>query len=211
MQGRLYISEHHLCFYANIFGWVTTVVLGFEEIVAIEKRNTALVIPNAIMIATDHSRQTFTSFLSRDIAYETIISLWKYRHPQARISANAATTITDDDEEYIDDAGKKCRKRKNRFSKRSKAGSVTLPAIPDTDNDTATQSAIVDNSPAVGPIKKLAHPPTSCNCASSGGHYPHVAMDAVFPGSPEKLYNLIFTSGFMREFLIGTLVTGECT
>jgi hypothetical protein len=26
-QGRLYISEHHLCFYANIFGWVTTVSL----------------------------------------------------------------------------------------------------------------------------------------------------------------------------------------
>ncbi|KAH8914398.1 hypothetical protein BT69DRAFT_1342955, partial [Atractiella rhizophila] len=24
LQGRLYISEHHLCFYANIFGWVTT-------------------------------------------------------------------------------------------------------------------------------------------------------------------------------------------
>lgn len=24
-QGRLYISEHHLCFYANILGWVTNV------------------------------------------------------------------------------------------------------------------------------------------------------------------------------------------
>lgn len=25
VQGRLYVSEHHLCFYANIFGWVTHV------------------------------------------------------------------------------------------------------------------------------------------------------------------------------------------
>lgn len=25
IQGRLYISEHHLSFYANIFGWVTSV------------------------------------------------------------------------------------------------------------------------------------------------------------------------------------------
>lgn len=27
IQGRLYISEHHLSFNANIFGWVTTVSL----------------------------------------------------------------------------------------------------------------------------------------------------------------------------------------
>lgn len=25
IQGRLYISENHVCFHANIFGWVTDV------------------------------------------------------------------------------------------------------------------------------------------------------------------------------------------
>ena len=25
VQGRLYISENHMCFHANIFGWVTNV------------------------------------------------------------------------------------------------------------------------------------------------------------------------------------------
>lgn len=29
VQGRLYISEQHLCFNANIFGWVTTVSLSW--------------------------------------------------------------------------------------------------------------------------------------------------------------------------------------
>lgn len=25
VQGRIYISENHICFHANIFGWVTDV------------------------------------------------------------------------------------------------------------------------------------------------------------------------------------------
>lgn len=27
IQGRLYISENHICFHANIFGWITDVRL----------------------------------------------------------------------------------------------------------------------------------------------------------------------------------------
>ncbi|GAA5824756.1 hypothetical protein JCM3770_007145 [Rhodotorula araucariae] len=56
IQGRLYISEHHLSFYANIFGWVTSVVIPFSEVCSIEKRMTAYVIPNAIQVATMHAR-----------------------------------------------------------------------------------------------------------------------------------------------------------
>ena len=26
IQGHLYISEHHVCFKSNIFGWTTTVI-----------------------------------------------------------------------------------------------------------------------------------------------------------------------------------------
>jgi len=66
VQGRLYVSENHICFHANIFGWITDVstpyighcntdaqiVLPFSEIKTIEKRMTALVIPNAISIST---------------------------------------------------------------------------------------------------------------------------------------------------------------
>lgn len=31
LQGRLYISEHHLCFNANIFGWITNVSRGWFQ------------------------------------------------------------------------------------------------------------------------------------------------------------------------------------
>lgn len=31
MQGRMYISETHVCFNANIFGWVTNVSISFND------------------------------------------------------------------------------------------------------------------------------------------------------------------------------------
>ena len=33
LAGRVYISEGHICFSSNILGWVTTLVISFEEIV----------------------------------------------------------------------------------------------------------------------------------------------------------------------------------
>ena len=40
---------------------------------------------------------------------------------------------------------------------------------------------------------------TQCACGKAGQHYPEVALDTVIPGTPEKIYNLMFTSGFMRS------------
>lgn len=31
LQGRLYVSENHICFHANIFGWVTNVCASFKR------------------------------------------------------------------------------------------------------------------------------------------------------------------------------------
>jgi hypothetical protein len=50
VQGRLYISENHLCFHANIFGWITDLSVPIYDIVSIEKKMTALIIPNAIQV-----------------------------------------------------------------------------------------------------------------------------------------------------------------
>ena len=40
-----------------------------------------------------------------------------------------------------------------------------------------------------------------CDCLKSGEHHPNVALDTTFTGTVEKIYNLMFTSGFMRKFL----------
>ena len=58
---------------------------------------------------------------------------------------------------------------------------------------------------AAGQLNKKSpiHPPSTCTCGPSAAIGPHLVteiMDTTFPGSPEKIYNLIFTSGFMVDF-----------
>ena len=77
IQGRLYVGEEHVCFYANIFGWITSVVIAIRDIVAIERRYTAIIFPNAIQISTLHHRYFFASFIYREEAFKQLHVAWK--------------------------------------------------------------------------------------------------------------------------------------
>ncbi|KAL5432828.1 hypothetical protein PMIN06_011888 [Paraphaeosphaeria minitans] len=88
LQGRLYVSEGHLCFSSNILGWVTNLVISFDEVVSVEKKTTAIMFPNAIVIQTLHARNVFASFLTRDATYDLIIGIWKISHPNLKSSLN---------------------------------------------------------------------------------------------------------------------------
>ena len=83
LAGRIYISEGHICFSSNILGWVTTLVISFEEVVSVERETTAMVFPNAIAIQTLHARHTFRSLLSREATFDLLIGIWKVSHPAA--------------------------------------------------------------------------------------------------------------------------------
>lgn len=91
LHGRLYVSEGHICFSSNIFGWVTNLVISFDEVVSVEKKNTAVVFPNAIVIQTLQARNTFASFVARDSTYDLLIGIWKISHPNLKSSLNGVT------------------------------------------------------------------------------------------------------------------------
>lgn len=58
----------------------------------------------------------------------------------------------------------------------------------------------IGTTPANGkvvPVKKT----TTCACGREGKHYPETAMEVAVPGTPEKIYNLMFASGFMKDFM----------
>ncbi|KIX10184.1 uncharacterized protein Z518_01265 [Rhinocladiella mackenziei CBS 650.93] len=102
LAGRIYISEGHICFFSNILGWVTTVVISFEEVVSIERENTAVVFPNAIAIQTLHARHTFRSLIYREQTYDLLIGIWRVSHPTSfqksmngkQLAAEEATDTT---------------------------------------------------------------------------------------------------------------------
>ncbi|KAI9772705.1 MAG: hypothetical protein M1840_000300 [Geoglossum simile] len=93
LQGRLYVSEGHICFHSNIFGWVTTLVISFDEVMSVEKKSTAMVFPNAIVIQTLHAKNIFASFMSRDSTYDLLIGIWKISHPSLQSSTNGVIKV----------------------------------------------------------------------------------------------------------------------
>ena len=105
LAGRIYISEGHICFSSNILGWVTTLIISFDEVVSAEKENTAMVFPNAIAIQTLQARHTFRSLLSREATYDLLIGIWKINHPSLKSSLNGVQLVeggTGDKTEKVD-------------------------------------------------------------------------------------------------------------
>ncbi|KAK5135538.1 hypothetical protein LTR08_005173 [Meristemomyces frigidus] len=88
LHGRLYVSEAHICFSSNILGWVTNLVISFDEMVSVEKKSTAMIFPNAIVIQTLQARNTFASLVARDSTYDLLIGIWKISHPNLKSSLN---------------------------------------------------------------------------------------------------------------------------
>jgi hypothetical protein len=165
---------------------------------------TALVIPNAIQVATLHSRYQFASFLSRDTTYDLIVNIWRIIHPTVPQTALADTALSDgDDGEEDEGEGEEPGKRRLLGTRRKRKNTNAAPTLATTSSgsvllvDSPTSAGLTPGSPkATAP-----HPPTTCRCGTSEpAHYPNVCMDAQFATTPEKLYNLMFTSGFIKTF-----------
>ncbi|KAI6015635.1 hypothetical protein EDC04DRAFT_2752194 [Pisolithus marmoratus] len=163
IQGRIYISENHICFHANIFGWITDLSIPIYEITGLEKKMTAFVIPNAIQITTRQAKYTFASFLSRDTTFDVILNIWRLARP-----------------DVTDGAGSRTNSSRDIVSASSVSEAVGAKGI----------------TPVAGANKK-----THCSCSKSNDHLSEVALETVLPGTPEKIYNLIFASGFVKHFM----------
>lgn len=112
-HGRMYVSQHYMCFHANIFGWETFLCLKWKNVTSLTKEKTALVIPNAILISTETEKYFITSFASRDKTYVMLFRLWqnalmnRSMLPQeiwhcVHNAYGEQLGLTSDDEDYID-------------------------------------------------------------------------------------------------------------
>ncbi|KAM0750913.1 hypothetical protein T439DRAFT_325962 [Meredithblackwellia eburnea MCA 4105] len=210
VQGRTFVSERHLSFRANIFGWETSLMIPWSEVTTIEKRMTAMVIPNAIEVTTPHARHTFASFINRDAAFDLFVALWRHSHPEAASSNDLPVNGNSSSEEvkadskselsYTDDTG---IKKKYRF--KPKLPSALKSIISRDSNDDSDGEGGEGPTPAEK-IKADAlmndggdgHPPTEYD----GPEFKNVAMDVVLPTSPELVYEMMFTDKeFLTKFL----------
>ncbi|XP_043968092.1 GRAM domain-containing protein 2B isoform X3 [Gambusia affinis] len=74
-QGRMFVSDHWICFHSKVFGKDTKIAIPVMSITNIKKTKTAILLPNALVIATTNDRYLFVSFLSRDNTYKFLTSV----------------------------------------------------------------------------------------------------------------------------------------
>nr|XP_006130176.2 GRAM domain-containing protein 2B isoform X1 [Pelodiscus sinensis] len=74
-QGKLFISENWICFHSKVFGKDTKISIPALSVTIIKKTKTALLVPNALVIATLTDRYIFVSLLSRDTTYKLLKSV----------------------------------------------------------------------------------------------------------------------------------------
>ncbi len=132
VQGRIYISENHICFHANIFGWVTDV-----------RKAPTLERPLLLLILT---------------------SLLAHRDGLSEDEASGR------------------------------------PAL-DASHTLGTASPTESGALSIGSVVPPTHKATTCACGREGKHYSELAIDTVIPGTPDRIYNLMFASGFLKDFM----------
>ncbi|XP_070690513.1 GRAM domain-containing protein 2B [Pempheris klunzingeri] len=74
-QGRMFVSDHWICFHSKVFGKDTKIAIPVMSVTHIKKTKTAILVPNALVIATTNDRYVFVSFLSRDNTYKFLMSV----------------------------------------------------------------------------------------------------------------------------------------
>ena len=59
----------------------------------------------------------------------------------------------------------------------------------------------VDLNGINGNLQSITRKQTQCSCGRAGKHLSETALETVLPGTPEMIHNLIFASGFIKEFM----------
>ncbi|KDQ10373.1 hypothetical protein BOTBODRAFT_494893 [Botryobasidium botryosum FD-172 SS1] len=149
---------------------------------------TAFVIPNAIQVTTRETKYAFASFLSRDTAFDVIYNIWRLACPDplgSGVGSSASVGFAPSVALTAGSAGLA-----------PTAGSGGGPGA----GGGTGGAEVAGLGLATGAGKKQQHRATTCRCEA---HLEETVMDCVLPGSPERIYNLMFASGFIKNFMAG--------
>lgn len=222
IQGRMYVSEGCVCFYSSIFGWVTSIVVPFADIVSIEKRNTAYLIPNAILVKTLQNKYLFSSLVARDMTYSMLVNIWRLSQPSASAQQHAAASEgapeiqSEDEKEREKNVSGKSTSKRERLRRRLAIArhqakkheqntgdaldtSTGAASVSTHDDDQSSESS--DSNDDQDEEIEGNHEPTECDCEKKGLHLSSLVLDEEFSTTPRRLFNLLFCDDFMSSFL----------
>ncbi|KAJ3369719.1 hypothetical protein GGF31_005024 [Allomyces arbusculus] len=182
VQGRLYLTDRHICFHAVIFGWVTSLTIAFSDVTRIDKKSTALIFPNAIEVATAQQTYFFASFIFRELAFNMMTALWRKQcgpgitppplpdlvvTPASPIRATAPAAQKTDSATSSDENGARARSLTQRLAtlgRRHPKSRTNSPSRNGTGGDKspsrpASAPASTDTSPLLAPAAEVSDVP----------------------------------------------------
>ncbi|KAM6964860.1 GRAM domain-containing protein 2B [Aplochiton taeniatus] len=92
-QGRLFVSDSWICFHSKVFGKDTKIAIPVESVTQIKKTKTAILVPNALIIATKNERYLFVSLLTRDTTYKLLMSLCPHLEEKSPCSSPIPSSL----------------------------------------------------------------------------------------------------------------------
>ncbi|KAL0084909.1 GRAM domain-containing protein [Phycomyces blakesleeanus] len=212
-QGHIYVSEHHVCFRSNIFGWETTLVMAFTEITDIQKRKTAKIIPNGLTISTSNANHVFASLLFRDQAYELMMKLWNlHKSPEIIISQPTKNECNDFDDSTTLGSASIINGESNTqasIEQDDTCNSETNEIQPNLlhegqellgDSQSFSPKSLLSRSLESTVTLVSSYYPTTCKCISEEKPHHLVVVDQSFPSSVETAYKLLFESDFLINY-----------
>ncbi|GMS97955.1 hypothetical protein PENTCL1PPCAC_20130, partial [Pristionchus entomophagus] len=215
VQGRIFISSRHFCFYANIFGWGTIFAIPMIDVTEITKEKAVFIFPNSIQLNTDaRGRFFFASFANREKSLKVMQLAWKQVHDGGRaLTPDQLWELMNPTEQRKEEKHAK-EKPEKRSSKRKKGSTsvssadepsmlktASAPRL-DLSSEQQQQRAAAGACPAVSPddtdvAERSSSSSTTdismteCICDDHTGKK---LLDQVFLRSPSELFDLCFTS-----------------
>ncbi|SCU82234.1 LANO_0B05556g1_1 [Lachancea nothofagi CBS 11611] len=209
LQGRMYISKEHVCFNSSILGWITSVVIPFKEIVQIEKKSTAGIFPNGIVLQTLHSRYIFASFISRDSAFDYITKIWNriilnsdedlaYSELESTPPKSSRSSLSSDDDS---DSERQGRSSSDGYSSEDETldeenEDEELSSENSQMNDAEDSSAIgnaelrIGKKPKVPTLGPSKHPPTSDDLSTTADD--RIVAETVFEAPLGQIVSILY-------------------
>ncbi|XP_064163885.1 GRAM domain-containing protein 2B-like isoform X3 [Anguilla rostrata] len=137
-HGKLYVSDNWICFHSKVFGRGIKIVIPVLSVTLIKKTKTAILVPNALVIATADERHVFVSFLSRDTTYKFLKSICPHLEAEKKMGHDSKPSSTEssfrserpaslqlDFSAGFSDLDGVVRKRRQKLSESSSSGSQT--------------------------------------------------------------------------------------
>ncbi|XP_063996066.1 GRAM domain-containing protein 2B [Pogoniulus pusillus] len=136
-QGKLFLSENWICFHSKVFGKDTKISIPVLSVTLLKKTKTALLVPNALIIATVTDRYMFVSLLSRDTTYKLLKCICRHLENRSvgnspnpssaenSFGADRPTTLPLDFNEDYSDLDGIVQQRRQEMGESSSTGSQT--------------------------------------------------------------------------------------